>query len=98
MKFKVSLSQPCVILSFLSMSRFSSYHCDFYNIDHKWQSDRMKDWFDPSYQQIVADSIEGEHCPVGDEQRGILWEPVHPDLISEDTNFYFDRDGQVDLW
>ena len=31
-----------------------------------------------------------------DEQRGILWEHLSiPDLISEDTNFYFDRDGQV---
>ena len=41
-------------------SRFSSYHCEFYyNIDlGSGKVITLKDWFGPSYQQIVADSIE----------------------------------------
>ena len=79
-------------------SRFSSYHCEFYyNIDlGSGKVITLKDWFGPSYQQIVADSIEESIAQWSDEQRGILWEHLSiPDLISEDTNFYFDRDGQV---
>ena len=79
-------------------SRFSSYHCEFYyNIDlENGKVITLKDWFGPSYQQIVADSIEESIAQWSDEQRGILWEHLSiPDLISEDTNFYFDRDGQV---
>lgn len=79
-------------------SRFSSYKCDlYYNIDLEvGRIITLKDWFGPDYRQIIADSIEASIREWSEEQRSVLWEPLSIiDLISEDTNFYFNEDGQV---
>lgn len=79
-------------------SRFSSYNCDlYYNIDlETGRIITLRDWFGPDYRQIVADSIEATIQGWSEEQRSMLWEPVAiADLISENTNFYLDANGQV---
>ena len=56
----------------------------------------LKDWFDPSYQQIVADSIE-ESIAQWRMSSAASCGSTCPSLISslKIPNFYFDRDGQV---
>ena len=93
------ISETCV--SFVVSqyeTRFSAYNCDYYyNIDlDSGRIITLKDWFGPDYRQIVADSIETTIAGWSDEQRSILWEPLSViDLISENTGFYFNQDGQV---
>lgn len=93
------ISQECV--SFVVSqheTRFAAYNCDFYyNIDlESGKNITLRDWFGPRYRQIVAESIEAEIEGWSEEQRGILWDGLSIiDLISEDTDFYFDQDGRV---
>lgn len=79
-------------------TRFDAYNCDlYYNIDlDSGGIITLKDWFGPDYRRIVSESIETTIAGWSDEQRGILWEDLSViDLISEDTNFYFNQDGQI---
>lgn len=79
-------------------TRFDAYNCDlYYNIDLDSGSIiTLKDWFGPDYRQIVSESIEATIAGWSEEQRSILWEDLSViDLISENTNFYFDQDGQI---
>ena len=93
------ISQECV--SFVVSqheSRFDAYNCDFYyNIDlDSGKNITLRDWFGPQYRQIVAESIESTIEGWSEEQRSILWDDLSiVDLISEDTNFYFNQDGQI---
>lgn len=93
------LSQECV--SFVvsqSETRFSAYHHDFYyNIDlESGKNITLRDWFGPKYRQIVAESIEASIAGWSEEQQSILWDDLSvADLISENTNFYFNQDGQI---
>ena len=68
-----------------------------YNID--LESGRvitLRDWFGPDYRQIVAERIEAAIAGWSDEQRSLLWEDLSViDLISEDTDFYLNQDGQT---
>lgn len=92
-------SQECV--SFVVSqheTRFDAYNCDlYYNIDlDSGEVITLKDWFGPDYRQIVAESIESTIAGWSEEQRSILWEDLSIiDLISEDTDFYFNQDGQI---
>ncbi len=79
-------------------TRFDAYNCDrYYNIDlESGTIITLKDWFGTGYRQIVADSIEATIADWSEEERSILWEDLSViDLISEDTDFYFNQDGQV---
>ena len=79
-------------------TRFAAYHDNFYyNIDlDSGKIITLKDWFGPQYRQIIAESIEATIAGWSEEQRGILWDNLSViDLISENTNFYFNQDGQV---
>lgn len=79
-------------------TRFAAYHDKFYyNIDlDSGKIITLKDWFGPRYRQIAAESMEAAVAGWSEEQRGILWEDLSMiDLISEDTNFYFNQSGQV---
>lgn len=79
-------------------TRFDAYNCDYYyNIDlENGENVTLRDWFGPQYRQIVAESIETTIEDWSEEQRSILWDDLSiADLISEDTNFYLDQDGQV---
>lgn len=93
------ISQECV--SFVVSqyeTRFDAYNCDlYYNIDlDSGRIITLKDWFGLDYRQIVAKSIEATIADWSEEQRSILWDDLSIiDLISEDTNFYFNQDGQV---
>lgn len=79
-------------------TRFDAYNCDYYyNIDlENGKNITLRDWFGPQYRQIVTESIEATIEGWSEEQRSILWDDLSiADLISEDTNFYLDQDGQV---
>lgn len=79
-------------------TRFDAYNCDlYYNIDlDSGRIITLKDWFGSDYRQIVSESIEATIAGWSEEQRGILWDDLSIiDLISENTNFYFNQDGQV---
>lgn len=79
-------------------TRFAAYHDDFYyNIDlDNGKIITLKDWFGPQYRQIIADSIETTIAGWSEEQRSILWDDLSMvDLISENTDFYFNQDGQI---
>ncbi len=93
------ISQECV--SFVVSqyeTRFDAYNCDlYYNIDlDSGRIITLKDWFGPDYRQIVSESMEATIAGWSEEERGILWEDLSIiDLISENTNFYFNQDGQI---
>ena len=79
-------------------TRFAAYNCDlYYNID--LESGRvitLRDWFGPDYRQIVAERIEAAIAGWSEKQRSLLWEDLSViDLISEDTDFYLNQDGQI---
>ncbi len=79
-------------------SRFDAYNCDlYYNIDlESGKILTLKDYFGTNYREIIADSIETTIAGWSAEQRSILWEDLSiVDLISENTDFYFNQDGQV---
>lgn len=79
-------------------TRFSAYNCElYYNIDlESGKILTLRDCFGPNYQRIVAESIENTIGGWSEEQRGILWEDLSViDLISENTSFYLNQDGQV---
>ena len=69
----------------------------YYNID--LQSGRilsLKDWFGNDYRQIVAKHVEEELANWDEDQRWALWADIDvEDLISENTDFYINPEGQV---
>lgn len=69
----------------------------YYNID--LQSGRilsLKDWFGNDYRQIVATHVEEELANWDEDQRRTLWADIDvEDLISENTDFYINPEGQV---
>lgn len=77
---------------------FNAYkHNYYYNIDMgSGRIITLKDWFGNDYRQIVADSIEDTIGGWSDEQKEALWDDVSfVDLISENTDFYINQDGQA---
>lgn len=79
-------------------TRFSAYNTKlYYNIDmENGRQVTLADLFGTNYRRIVADSIESSIAGWSDEERSILWDDLSIiDLISENTNFYFNNDGQV---
>lgn len=79
-------------------TRFSAYHYDYYyNIDI--ESGRiltLRDWLGDDYRQIAAGSIEETIAGWDEEQKALLWEDLSViDLISENTNFYLNADGDA---
>lgn len=79
-------------------SRFAAYNGDFYyNIDlDSGENITLEDWFGPRYREIIAESIETAIAGWSEEERSILWEDLSVlDLISENTNFYLNQDGQA---
>lgn len=93
------ISQECV--SFVVSqyeTRFDAYNCDYYyNIDlDSGKMITLEDWFGTHYRQIVAESIEHTISGWSEEQRSVLWDDLSIiDLISENTDFYFNQDGKV---
>lgn len=93
------ISQECV--SFVVSqheTRFAAYNSNFYyNIDlETGAAITLENWFGPHYREIVAESIEASIAGWSEEQRSMLWDDLSiVDLISEDTSFYFNSDGQV---
>ena len=69
----------------------------YYNID--LQSGRilsLKDWFGNDYRQIVAKHVEEDLANWDEDQRWTLWADIDvEDLISENTDFYINPEGQV---
>ena len=69
----------------------------YYNID--LQSGRilsLKDWFGNDYRQIVAKHVEDDLANWDEDQRWALWADIDvEDLISENTDFYINPEGQV---
>lgn len=69
----------------------------YYNID--LQSGRilsLKDWFGNDYRQIVAKHVEEDLANWDEDQRWTLWADIEvEDLISENTDFYINPEGQV---
>ncbi len=79
-------------------SRFSAYSGSlYYNLDlDSGRIITLKDWFGPDYRRIVSESIEATIAGWSEEQRSLLWEDLSVmDLISENTNFYLNQDGQI---
>lgn len=79
-------------------TRFDAYNCKlYYNIDlDSGRIITLKDWFGSDYRKIVSEQIEAVIAGWSDEQRSILWKDLSViDLISENTNFYFNSDGQI---
>lgn len=79
-------------------SRFAAYNFDlYYNIDlNSGEEITLEDWFGADYREIVAGSIESTIAGWSEEQREILWEDLSVmDLISEDTSFYLNQEGEV---
>lgn len=77
---------------------FSVYnHYYYYDLDlETGRALTLRDWFGNDYRQIVADSMERTIAGWSEEQRSLLWDDLSIiDLISEDTDFYLDQDGQV---
>lgn len=77
---------------------FNAYDYEYYyNID--MESGRiitLKDWYGSNYRQEVARRIENAVSEWSDERRSILWDDISfADLISENTNFYISRDGDI---
>ena len=68
----------------------------YYNID--LQSGRilsLKDWFGNDYRQIVAKHVEEDLANWDEDQRWALWADIDvEDLISENTDFYINPEGQ----
>jgi|MucameStandDraft_1065616.scaffolds.fasta_scaffold08922_4 hypothetical protein len=93
------VSPECVsFVVFQRETRFSAYNCDlYYNLDlNSGEVITLKDLFGKDYRQIVANSIQDSIETWSEEERSILWEDLSiPDLISEDTDFYFNQDGQA---
>lgn len=69
----------------------------YYNLDLDTGRDlTLRDWFGSDYRQIVADSMERTIAGWSEERRAMLWDDLSLiDLISEDTDFYLDQDGQA---
>lgn len=79
-------------------TKFDAYNTDmYYNIDlESGNLITLKDWFGTNYREIVSSSIEDTIAGWSEEERSILWDDLNViDLISENTNFYFNESGQV---
>lgn len=77
---------------------FSAYnHYFYYNLDLDTGRElTLRDWFGNDYRQIVAGSMERTIAGWSEEQRSMLWDDLSlTRLISEDTDFYLNQDGQA---
>lgn len=79
-------------------TRFSAYNNSYYyNID--MESGRMlslKDCLGNDYQQLAADSIEKTIASWDEAKQALLWDDLSiAGLISENTDFYINSDGQI---
>lgn len=77
---------------------FSAYNYTFYyNID--METGRMltlKDWLGNDYKNIAARSIEKTIESWPDEQKNMLWDDLAvEDLITEETQFYINENGEA---
>ena len=69
----------------------------YYNLDLDTGRDlTLRDWFGNDYRQIVADSMEQTLAGWSEERRAMLWDDLSLiELISENTDFYLNQDGQA---
>ena len=78
--------------------RFNAYNYSFYyNLDlETGKNVTLRDLYGTNYREIVAGSIEETIEGWNDEQKSMLWEDLSfSDLISEDTKFYLNENGEV---
>lgn len=79
-------------------TKFSAYNKQyFYNIDMETgRIISLKDWLGSEYKQIVADRIEKEISVWDEEKKAELWKDLEfTDLITENTDFYIDQNGNA---
>lgn len=77
---------------------FNAYnHEIYYNLDlESGKNLTLKDWLGNDYREIAAASIESTIAQWSDEQKAMLWDDLAIiDLISEQTNFYINEDGNA---
>lgn len=77
---------------------FSAYNQYFYyNLDlETGRQLTLRDWLGNDYRQIAAESMEKTIAGWSQEQRSQLWDDLSViDLISENTDFYLNEDGQA---
>lgn len=77
---------------------FSAYnHYFYYNLDlETGRQLTLRDWLGNDYRQIAAESMEETIAGWSQEQRSLLWDDLSViDLISENTDFYLNENGQA---
>lgn len=77
---------------------FSAYNQYFYyNLDLETGRElTLRDWLGNDYRQIAAESMEETIAGWSKEQRSLLWDDLSIiDLISENTDFYLNENGQA---
>ncbi len=77
---------------------FSAYnHYFYYNLDlETGRQLTLRDWLGNDYRQIAAESMEKTIAGWSQEQRSLLWDDLSViDLISENTDFYLNENGQA---
>lgn len=77
---------------------FSAYNQYFYyNLDlETGRQLTLRDWLGNDYRQIAAESMEETIAGWSREQRSLLWDDLSViDLISENTDFYLNENGQA---
>lgn len=77
---------------------FNAYnHEIYYNLDlESGKNLTLRDWLGNDYREIAAESIENTIAKWSDEQKAMLWDDLTiSDLISEQTNFYINEDGNA---
>lgn len=77
---------------------FSAYnHYFYYNLDlETGRQLTLRDWLGNDYRQIAAESMEETIAGWSQEQRSLLWDNLSViDLISENTDFYLNENGQA---
>lgn len=77
---------------------FNAYNTkNFYNIDMKTgQYLTLEDYIGNDYKKTVINAINKEIGTWSDEEKGLLWDDLNfNNLISGDTNFYINNNGNV---
>ncbi len=77
---------------------FTAYNEEiYYNVDlERGRIITLKDWFGNDYKEIVADNIEKTIAEWSEEQKEVLWDDLEIiDLITENTDFYINDEGQI---
>ena len=69
----------------------------FYNIDlQTGQLLSLRDWLGPDYREIAAESIQTAIDGWDEEKKALLFDDIDiPSMITENTNFYINEEGQA---